>query len=334
MFIKYYEKFKQFMKENGRFFLSIIGIVFLFTFELPYVIYTPGGSVSLSDRVEVEDGYSSSGSLEMAYVSMVKGNIPFLLFSFFMPNWDIVSTDQLKPKNETLDEMIRADQISLLEAQNNALYAAFTLANKEVHVTSETNHLVYISDEAKTDLKLFDEILQIAGKEVKSLNTIREVVNSYQAGDKISFMIKRDGEVLEKEAEVYSSMDGLKVGLSITTTYEYYTTPFVTLTSRKSESGPSGGLLTALAIYNSLVPEDITNGKKIIGTGTISKDGIVGEIGGVKYKLLGAVKEKADIFLVPEGNYAEAIQVKQEEDLNIKVVSVRTLKEAIEAISK
>ena len=31
--------------------------------------------------------------------------------------------------------------------------------------------------------------------------------------------------------------------------------------------------------------------KKIVGTGTIEEDGSVGEIGGVKYKLSGAVKK-------------------------------------------
>ena len=92
--------------------------------------------------------------------------------------------------------------------------------------------------------------------------------------------------------------------------------------------------MNALAIYNALVEEDITKGKKIIGTGTIERDGTVGDIGGVKYKLLGASRKKADIFLVPEKNYDEAIQVKNDQDLDIRIISVRTLEEAIAAISK
>ncbi|MCI8575863.1 MAG: hypothetical protein HFI09_05270, partial [Bacilli bacterium] len=104
--------------------------------------------------------------------------------------------------------------------------------------------------------------------------------------------------------------------------------------SKSSESGPCGGLMNALAIYNALVEEDITKGKKIIGTGTIDRDGTVGDIGGVKYKLLGAAKKKADIFLVPEKNYDEAIQVKNENHLDIRVISVRTLEEALAALAK
>ena len=60
---------------------------------------------------------------------------------------------------------------------------------------------------------------------------------------------------------------------------------------------------------NNLTEEDITKGKKIVGTGTIEEDGSVGSIGGVKYKLNGAVRQKADIFLVPAGeNYEEALK--------------------------
>ena len=60
------------------------------------------------------------------------------------------------------------------------------------------------------------------------------------------------------------------------------------------------------------------------------KHGNVGDIGGVKFKLMGAVNNKADIFLVPEENYEEAIKVKKEKGYNIEIVSVKTLKDAID----
>lgn len=334
MFNKSYEKFQNFMKENWKFLVSLLVIVFFFTFELPYVVYTPGGAIDLDKRIEVDGGYSQEGSFSMAYVSMIKGNIPFLLLSYLIPNWDIVATNQIKPDNESLDDMIKADQISLVQAQNNALYAAFSLAGKEVKVISQTNHLVYLSEQADTDLKLFDEVLTMNGTEIKDLTTVREIVKSFHVGDKVMFEVLRNDKKMTKYATVYETEDGPKVGISLSTTYEYETNPNVSFVSKSSESGPSGGLMNALAIYNALVEEDITKGKKIIGTGTIEQDGTVGDIGGVKYKLLGASKKKADIFLVPEKNYEEAIQVKNENQLDIRVISVRTLQEAIEAIRK
>ncbi len=37
-----------------------------------------------------------------------------------------------------------------------------------------------------------------------------------------------------------------------------------------------------LTVYNLLTPQDLTDGRKIAGTGTIDLDGTVGPIGGVE----------------------------------------------------
>ena len=88
--------------------------------------------------------------------------------------------------------------------------------------------------------------------------------------------------------------------------------------------------MTSLAIYDALIDEDLTNGLTISGTGTIDIDGNVGSIGGVKYKLKGAINNKADIFFVPNGeNYDEAIKIAEEKKYDIKIIGVSTLKEAI-----
>ena len=92
--------------------------------------------------------------------------------------------------------------------------------------------------------------------------------------------------------------------------------------------------MLTLAIYNNLVAKDITNGKKIVGTGTIDDNGNVGSIGGVKYKLNGAVRSKADIFLVPSGeNYEEAVKEAKRKKYSIKIVSVSTFDEALKKIT-
>ena len=87
--------------------------------------------------------------------------------------------------------------------------------------------------------------------------------------------------------------------------------------------------MLALEIYNQLIEEDITKGIKIAGTGTIDSDGNVGSIGGVKYKVAGADSDDAKIFFVPIENYEEAIKTKKEKKLDIEVVKVGTLVDAI-----
>lgn len=120
------------------------------------------------------------------------------------------------------------------------------------------------------------------------------------------------------------------VGIILTQISEVETNPEVEFHFKKSESGPSGGLMTALSIYNMLTEEDLTKGKRIVGTGTIELDGSVGSIGGVKYKLKGAVKKKAEIFFVPAGeNYEEAMKLKEKNNYKIEVISVAHIDDAI-----
>lgn len=63
--------------------------------------------------------------------------------------------------------------------------------------------------------------------------------------------------------------------------------------------GPSAGLMFTLAIYDQVSGQDLKAGRKIAGTGTIEKDGSVGDIGGAYLKVKSAADSGADIFFVP-----------------------------------
>jgi len=333
MLNKVYEKSKQYIKENKLFLTGIFVILFLFFCPTPYMIYTPGGIVSLEDRIEVAGGYESEGSFNMAYVSMMKGSIPFILFSKIMPNWELVKKSDLT-SDGNINSMIDTDKISMQASIDVATYKAFTLASKKVEIIKEINHITYISEEANTDLKLLDQFISVNDVEIKNIYQLREVIKEKNEGDQVVILVNRNGKEIECHARIYNTEEGLKIGVAFETTYELETDPKVTVKTKGSESGPSGGLMLALDIYNQLVEEDITKGRKIVGTGTIDFEGNVGAIGGVKYKVLGAAKKKADIFLVPEENYEEAKQVKEDNDLDIELISVKTLEEAIEALTK
>ena len=56
MFTKIYEKIKKFIKDNYKELIILLIVFLLFTIELPYSIYTPGGAVNLNERITVEDG--------------------------------------------------------------------------------------------------------------------------------------------------------------------------------------------------------------------------------------------------------------------------------------
>ena len=150
---------------------------------------------------------------------------------------------------------------------------------------------------------MFDKIISVDGEKITTTDDLHEIISKHQENDRLNIKVLRDNEEKDCYATIYKVDDTLKIGVMITVTYNYTEDPRASIQMKQSESGPSGGLMMSLAIYDALTEEDLTHGKKIIGTGTMDIHGNVGEISGVKYKLIGAVQQKAEVFLVPEGNY-------------------------------
>lgn len=334
MFTKIYEKSKNFIKENYKSLIILIIIFMVFTIELPYSIYTPGGAVNLNERVNVENKENVEGSFNMAYVSMVKGSIPFLLLSKVFPDWDIVKKEEITAKGESMEELMVRERLYLQESIDNAIINAYRKANKEINIKSIINNVSYISEDSQTDLKVGDQIISVNGINITSLSELKEIVEKLDENVKVELKIKRKDKEREAYATTYKIEDITKIGISFVTTYDYETNPEVKIKSKSTEAGSSGGLMMSLTVYNQLTEKDITKGKKIVGTGTIDIEGNVGEIGGVKYKLIGAVKNKADVFICPVENYEEAIKIAQEKKYDIKIISATTFDETLKKLEE
>ena len=191
---------------------------------------------------------------------------------------------------------------------------------------------MYKMETSKTDMVIGDQIKKINNVDVNSLDDIQNEVEKYKSKDKISIDVINNNKEYSRYAIL--NEEG-KIGVVLQTTFDIKTNPKCIFNFGKKESGPSGGLMTTLTIYNYLIKEDITNGMKIAGTGTIEADGTVGEIGGIKYKLAGVEKQKADLFFVPAGeNYEEAMKYKKENNYKIKIVPVKTFEDAVKYLKE
>ncbi|TXS41746.1 S16 family serine protease [Streptomyces sp. t39] len=97
--------------------------------------------------------------------------------------------------------------------------------------------------------------------------------------------------------------------------------------------GPSAGLLFALGIVDKLDGDgsggDLTGGRTIAGTGTITPEGEVGPVGGVSLKTQAAKRDGATVFLVPEAECADA-QAELPEGL--RLIPVTTLEGTVESL--
>jgi PDZ domain-containing protein len=108
-----------------------------------------------------------------------------------------------------------------------------------------------------------------------------------------------------------------------------YTSPVKVTIQLNDVGGPSAGLMFSLGIVDKLTPQQETGGKNIAGTGTIDSNGVVGPIGGIEQKMLGARNEGATAFLVPADNCAEA---KPAAPKGLRLVKVTSLSQALDAL--
>ena len=327
MFNKIYDKIKEFIKFNLKGLIVLAVIMFLCFYKLPYVIYTPGGSINLNDRIKIIDEENISGSYYMNYVSVMKANIPTIIFSLFVPNWDIYNEEDVTDLD--YNTLFKIEQIDLKNSIYYASLNAYRKAGKTIDISSEKSYITLVSEESKTNLKVLDEIISIDGNKFTRLSEFQEYISSLNFDDKVTFIVKENDKEVEKYAYVINLEGEKKVGISIVTEYEFESDPKLEMKTKASEAGSSGGLMLSLEIYDKLTDKDLSHGKKVMGTGTIDEDGNVGAIGGVKYKMLGAQKDGADIFFVPKENYNEAKKVYKKNNLTFDLVMVETFDEAI-----
>ncbi len=334
MFNTLYEKIKQFIKD---YYLSLSFYFVLLAvslYPLPFYIYSGGGLLPVDDKIQIEEKQEINGSFHLCYVSELRATLPTYILAKILPSWDLEPVSDSKLTNkETEEDIFTRDKLFLSTGNTNAVSLAYQKAGRSFKITGTRNYVLYIDEYAKTTLKIGDDIRKINGKEIKNTEEIGKIISSSRVGEELKLSVIRNGHIKEATGTVYEKNGTHLLGIMIQTGFDYETNPKIDLHFNENEAGSSGGLILTLSIYNQLTKQDITKGLKIAGTGTIEVDGTVGEIGGVKYKLKGAVKEKADVFLVPKGkNYEEAMKEKEKHHYSIQIIEVETFDEALKSL--
>lgn len=326
-------KFFKNPREVISFFLPII--VFLVSMiPVPYYITLGGGTIKIDKKIEIKNEYKSEGSLNAAYVKETRGTLITYLLSYVVPSFEKTKIEDVTLKEEELEEYRFREKLEFTSSIESAKKLVFNKLNLPIQIEKSNLLVLYIDEYAKTDLKVKDKIIKIDGENVKTSNDVKKVLDTKNIGDILNLTVIRNKKEVNAKSQVINYKNEKKLGIYIATENKYKTDPEVTINFSNKEAGPSGGLMMSLSLYNKLTKEDITKGKVVVGTGTIDEDGNVGEIGGVKYKLKGAVKAKASIFLVPKENYQEAMNEKVKNNYDITIIGVSTFDEALIALEK
>ena len=334
MINKFFKYILKDIKTNYKFYIALLVIFLLFTVKFDYYIYSPGGLVELTDRIEVENSYDSKGTFNLTYVMARDGNIPNIILSYLIPSWDLVSLNNMRIDEESEKEILERDKIYLKETSYDAIIAAFDEAGIKYNIDNVSVVVTYVSKNSKTDLKVGDAIKSVNGVVINNFNDLKNEIVKYKENDKLTIKVLRDDKEKECYAELIKEDNQVVIGITLSDLKDVSTNPKVKYIFKDNESGSSRGLICALDIYNKITEYDLTKGKKISGTGVIYQDGSVGAIDGVKYKLKGAVNKKAQVFIVPSANYEEALKEKKEHNYNIEIIEADNLHNVIKKLKE
>ena len=316
MLNKLYSKIIKFLKNNITKLLIIIFLLVLFNFKLPYYIEKPGDLKNLNHKIIVENEYESKGTLNLTYVLQKDATIFNYIESLFEKNSKLIKKE--KNVEENIQNLNKQSILSLKNSYNTACYVA-NKKNNNKDILNNFNYYISNVENINTNLEIGDKIISIDGYKIEQIEQIKEIIGNYESSIEIEIIVNDN----EKK---FIKLENGKLGISVIKIYDCKNVKF---DFKNNESGGSGGLMIALSIYDKLIKTDLTGGKKIAGTGTIDIKGNIGEISGVSYKLIGAAKNKADIFFVPKENYNEALVTKNENKLNIEIVEVNTFDDAL-----
>ena len=327
-----FKNIKKDIKDNYKLYIFYIIVLFISLFRLDYYIYSPGRLVNLTDRIIVENSYEQKGNFNLTYVTTRHASILTYLLSYIMPNWDLESIDKVRVDDESVSDIENRGKIDVKATSYDAIIAAFNEANIPYKINNIDIVITHVFAYSKSNLKVGDIIKSISNIEVKSINDISNIINNSNENDEIILEVVRNNKIVSCKAKVIIIENKKVIGILLSTLKDVETNPKVEYIFKDRESGSSRGLMCALDIYNKITNYDLTKGDIIAGTGVIDSDGKVGEIDGVKYKLIGAVKAGAKVFIVPTKNYDEAIKIKNENKYDIEIIEADNLHNVIEKL--
>jgi len=316
-----------------------VAIAIAWPITVPYYTLSPGPVYDTSDFVTVENGVvSDDGELFFLTVSLKEANIFEWAAGQLDPRVDVRERERVRPIGVSPEQLRRESLAAMEQSQQDAIFVALTTLGYEVTLTG-TGALVIetVPDSAADGVLLADDVIvEMDGKVIAFRSDIIEELGNLEIGDLVDMLVERpiedsagEFDELPIELELGPHVDDPTrpmIGILLDNNAPIVEFPVNVVIESQNIGGPSAGLMFTLQIIDQLEDGELTNGERIAGTGTISRDGTVGAIGGIKQKVFGAIDSGARAVLVPAANFDDAVLAAGDD---IEIVRVETIDDAL-----
>lgn len=323
--------------------ILILGMVGAFI-PVPYVALRPGpttntlGNLGKAQLIQIAGArtYPTKGHLNFVTVAYQGGpgnriDLFTALRGWLDPDVAIVPEEAIFPKNVSTKKVEQENTEEMATSQEAATAAAM----REMHMPTTITVVVDSVQKgmpADGRLRPGDQIVGVDGTKIKQVPDVSGAIGKSKTGQTVHFTVKRAGQVTPVDVKTVASRERTNAGKPVVGVIlkEKFQFPVTVKISVGDVGGPSAGLMFSLGIYDKLTPDDITGGKFIAGTGTITPEGQVGPIGGIQQKMVAARDAGATIFLTPTQNCSDAVA---SDPKGLRLVRVDTMHGALQALS-
>ncbi len=305
---------------------------------VPYVIESPGPTFNTIGQdngkpvisVSGHESFPAKGSLDLTTVYVDGGpNGPVSVleaFSAWLNGTKAVYPQELLfPTGVTKEQSQQESAMAMTTSQENAVASAL----KELNIPfGQKMQVAGLPDDSASKglLQAEDVLVSINDKPITALGVVQAELAAGN-GKPVKVIVERAGGRVPVTITPAKNSAGRYI-LGVLLQYKF-TFPFDVTISLDKVGGPSAGMMFALGIIDTVTPGDLTGGKHVAGTGTITPDGAVGPIGGIAQKMHGARSGGATLFLAPAANCDDVLGHIPD---GLQVVRVENLTEARKAV--
>ncbi|MEI6570754.1 MAG: S16 family serine protease [Actinomycetes bacterium] len=325
-------------------------VLFLGTvIRLPYVIFSPGSATPVAPIVEIKGARTFPTRSDLLFLTVSVSNQRPNIWRYLqasLSSEDTVVDEVQYLGGSTPKQDLAVNQMLMTESQEDAKAAALRYLGYEVPVTGGGAVVVAVTPGSPSEgrLRVGDLITEINSKQIQRAEQVGETVQSLPAGAEFIFQVTR--RIRQGNSTAATRELEIKVESRVARSGELKGKPFIGIAPATKDlkyefpvdisidpgpvSGPSAGLSFALAILDKMTPGSLPGRRDVAVTGTISADGVVGAVGGVRQKSVAACSAGAHLMIVPVGEEKDASGLKCE---GMRILGVESLEDALMVLS-
>jgi PDZ domain-containing protein len=319
----------------------LVVIVGAFVVPTPYYLFAPGSVTPTESAITIggHRSFTSSGAVLYTTVSEQRATPALLVRAWLDSAIEVEKEQEIHPDGEQQDIIQNRQEMD--DSKLAAIYVALGQVGYPVSVKGSGAFLEQVEKgfPASSLLRQGDVITAVDGQPVKLASDLTPLISGKPIGAAVSLTVRRGhgGAVETVSTTLGRNKEDTSrgyLGVQVTTADQGLKLPFHIDIDSGSVGGPSAGLAFTLGLIDRLTPGDLTGGKKVAVTGTMSPDGTVGPIGGVDQKMATVKRAGVKEFLIPKGTTKKEIrEVRRIAGKDVKVYLVGTITDALKILA-